>query len=92
MTAVPERVIDRAFVVRQHIIRRVLLEKLYALAVRGDWRVLCHEHDLTHTLGHAPDECNFALSYLAGMGYVQRGRYECCITVHGIEHFEKELQ
>jgi len=31
MTQISERVIDRAFVTRQHIIRRALLEKLYAL-------------------------------------------------------------
>jgi len=92
MTAAPERVIDRAFVVRQHIIRARMLEKLYALAVLDDLRVEGYERDLTHALGHAPDECAFALRFLTGMGYVARSRLTCRITPQGIEHFEKELQ
>jgi len=92
MTQISERVIDRAFVTRQHIIRRAMLEKLYALAVLDDLRVEGYERDLTHALGHAPDECAFALRFLLGMGYVQKSGVTCRITAHGIEHFEKELQ
>jgi len=86
------RVIDRAFVTRQHVIRRAMLEKLYGLAVLDDLSVQGFERDLTHALGHAPDECVFALKYLTGMGYVRCSGTECRITARGIEHFEGELQ
>jgi len=92
MTQAAERSIDRAFVTRQTVIRRAMLEKLYALAVLDDVRAEGFERDLTHTLGHAPDECEFALKYLTGMGYVQCSGITCRITPKGIEQFEQELQ
>jgi len=92
MTQAAERPIDRAFVTRQHIIRRAMLHTLYALAARDDVRAQGYERDLTHTLGHAPDECVFALNYLTGMGYVQCSGLTCRITPKGIEQFEQELQ
>jgi len=87
-----QRVIDRAFIARQHLIRRTMLEKLYALAVLDDVRVQGYDRDLTHALGHAPDECEFALKFLTDIGYVQRSGFECRITARGIEHFERERQ
>jgi len=92
MTASPERVIDRAFVTRQQIIRRAMLHELYALAVRDDPRVPGFTRDLTHALGHAPDECQFALKVLIGLGYVRQSALQCSITPQGIEYFEREWQ
>jgi len=84
--------IDRAFVTRQQVIRRAMLHELYALAVQNDPRAEGFERDLTHALGHAPDECVFALKHLVGLGYVQCSATTCRITAPGIEHFERELQ
>jgi len=83
--------IDRAFITRQSVIRRAMLDKLYALAVLNDVRAEGYERDLTHTLGHAPDECVFALKYLTGLGYIQCSGLTCRITPQGIDYFEREL-
>jgi len=92
MTQAAERIIDRAFVTRQTVIRRAMLEKLYALAVLDDVRIEDYERDLTRALGHAPDECDFALRFLIATGCVQCIGTECRITPKGIEQFEQELQ
>ncbi len=78
---------DRAFIVRQQVIRRAILGTLYVLRrekKNGYYR------DLTHTLGHAPEECEFALDYLNEAGLVSRQFIHCRITAQGITHFESE--
>jgi len=84
--------IDRAFVTRQHIIRHAMLAELYARRLRDDLRQEGFERDLTHALGHAPDECKFALRFLLEIGHVQRGGLAYRITAQGMQHFEKEFQ
>jgi len=89
MTANPERVIDRAFIDRQQVIRRDLLAKLYARRFAGKGS---DPFRLTRTLGFDPDECAFALNYLFEKGCVSSTGATCRLTACGIERFEREWQ
>jgi len=80
---------DRAFIERQQVIRSELLTALYLLRTQGDDAFV---RNLTHTLGFAPDECRFALSYLIEKQLVERAGIYCRITAKGIADFEQELQ
>jgi len=91
MSKVTDR-IDRAFIKRQHIIRRAMLHELYALRFEDDPRLEGFERDLTHALGHAPDECAFALKFLDAIGHIQCRGVTCEITPQGMQAFEKEFQ
>jgi len=89
MMANPERVIDRAFVDRQQVIRRDLLAELYAQRFAGKGS---DPFRLTRTLGFDPDECGFALHYLFEKGWVSTTGVMCRLTASGIERFEREWQ
>lgn len=78
---------DRDFITRQQVIRRAILAALYDKRRQGQSG---YSRDLTHALGHAPAECEFALDYLVEAGRVKRESIHCRITAQGMGHFEAE--
>jgi len=80
---------DRAFIDRQQVIRHDMLAALYALRRQKKGGFM---RQLTHTLGHDPDECEFALDYLVEAGCIKRESVHCRLTAQGIERFEREWQ
>ncbi|NMX60198.1 hypothetical protein [Pseudomonas sp. WS 5079] len=79
--------IDREFIARQRVIRRAILAVLYEkrrTGQNGYWP------DLTYALGHASEECSFALEFLEELELVHRDPKSCRITAQGINHFEQE--
>jgi len=89
MTQAAERLIDRTFVTRQHIIRRELLAVFYEARKQNRWPDM---YCLIRTLGFDPDECRFALDYLLETARIRTTGVACQITATGIEYFEQELQ
>jgi len=78
---------ERAFIDRQQVIRRDMLAALYELRRQKKGGFV---RQLTHTLGHEPNECVFALGYLIDAGCVKRQNAELRLTASGIERFERE--
>ena len=79
---------DRDFITRQQVIRQAILDALYEKRKANQSG---YQRDLTHALGHDPEECVFALDVLVEAGFVRRESIHCRITAQGITHFEKEL-
>ncbi|HFT8585393.1 TPA: hypothetical protein ACGSTF_004696 [Pseudomonas aeruginosa] len=82
---------DRAFIDRQRVIRHAMLAELYAKrqSARVGHGGYCR--DLTHALGHDPQECEFALGYLVEAGWIHRESIHCRITALGMERYEQEV-
>lgn len=77
--------IDRDFIARQQVIRQAILAALYE---KRKTKQSGYSRDLTHTLGHAPEECLFALDFLVELGLICRESIHCRITAQGVAHFE----
>ena len=80
-------VIDREYIARQQVIRQAILAVLYE---KRRSNPSGYSRDLTHTLGHAPEECLFALEFLVELGLIRHKSIHCRITAQGINHFERE--
>lgn len=80
---------DQDYIIRQQVIRRAMLAALYEKRKIGQGG---YARDLTHALGHAPEECVFALDYLVEAGLVRRESIHCRITALGVAHFEAEVR
>ncbi|MDD0973807.1 hypothetical protein [Pseudomonas fontis] len=81
---------DHAFINRQHVIRHAMLAELYSKCQISRIGAGGYSRDLTHTLGHDPQECEFALGYLVEAGLVIRESVHCRITALGMEKYEAE--
>lgn len=77
---------DDDFIRRQQVIRTAMLEALYAARRAGRD---AYSRDLTHALGHDPEEARFALCYLAEAGLIDLRSVHVRITATGITHYEK---
>lgn len=77
---------NKDYIVRQQVIRRAMLAALYEKRQIGQGGYV---RDLTHALGHAPEECTFALDYLVEAGLVRRESIHCRITAQGVAQYEQ---
>lgn len=77
---------ERDFISRQQVIRQAMLGALYEKRKAGQSGF---SRDLTHTLGHDPQECVFALEFLVEMGLIRHESIHCRITAQGITYFEQ---